>query len=81
MSAIPNPRNGYVPIPGELVRVVGACHPSMLGRIVQVTRVYDGWADIKYEHPEHGTLYTSGELGGLEPLAKSQEEPREASKL
>jgi len=66
-----NPENGYIPKENEYVRLVGACHPRSLGRIVRVTRVFedfDGWW-FESCHQERGeVLYSSGVLGGVEPL-------------
>ncbi len=70
---VPNPRNGYVPTVGERVRVVGNCHPQLVGREVEVVQVYGtDWADIKYALEDDLVLISGGELGGLEPLALSQ---------
>jgi hypothetical protein len=73
VAKIPNPHNGYVPKVGEPVKVIGACHPALLGKVVEVTAVdpHGLWAETKYEHPVHGEVYTSGELGGLEPVKES----------
>jgi hypothetical protein len=66
-----NPQNGYIPRPREYVRLVGACHPRSLGQIVLVTKVYedeDGWW-FESSHQERGeVLYSSGILGGVEPV-------------
>jgi hypothetical protein len=64
---IPNPRNNYVPGKEEMVRVIGACHPRMLGKIARVLDVHDNWAEIEYEDDRHGRVITGGELGGLQP--------------
>lgn len=37
---IPNPQNGYIPYVGERVRIIGACHPRCLGKVVEVTAIY-----------------------------------------
>ena len=69
-----NQGNGFVPAPGEYVRVVGACHPRSYGRIVLVTSVgedADGpWYASCYE--ERGeVLYSGGVLGAVEPVDMS----------
>jgi hypothetical protein len=70
MAMIPNPDNGYVPKVGEKVKVVGGCHPRMLGRVVEVTAVNRAiwWAEIKYTDDQGEEFYTGGLLGGLEPI-------------
>lgn len=70
--AVPNPDNKYIPAPGEQVRVVSACHPLLLGKVVtvvNVAQVEDGhFCEIEYDGPDGESLYTCGLLGGLEPL-------------
>lgn len=74
MAAIPNPNNGYTPKTGEMVRVIGNCHPRLLGKVGRVIRVLDNYADIEYEDPRFGTVITCGALGGLEPVQHPQEQ-------
>lgn len=73
MTPIANPRNGFVPQINDLVRVVGACHPSMVGKIARVTSIHPPEPDYvdKYgtgrDHVvgtefSEGPSFTSGEL-------------------
>lgn len=68
---VANPHNGFIPVIGQKVRVVGACHPGMVGKEAEVVAVYDSeegkFAEIKYVDEYLGELYTGGLLGGLEP--------------
>lgn len=69
---IPNPHNGYVPKVGERVRIIGACHPRCLGKVAEVTAVYehDGeqWYECKLYYALTGEVcYSGGLLGGVEP--------------
>jgi hypothetical protein len=69
---IPNPYNNYIPKVGERVRLIGACHPRGLGKVVEVTDVgedEDGWwFASKHKDARDGQdRFSSGELGGVEP--------------
>lgn len=66
---VPNPANDFVPAPGQLVRVVGNCTNQLLGRVVEVVAVADGFATVRYRDDRPGEyVSTTGALGGLEPV-------------
>jgi hypothetical protein len=62
LPAIPNPENGYIPRVGEIVKIVGGCHPRILNQFAYVTEVNDDWHEVELEE---GSL-TGGRSGGLE---------------
>lgn len=70
---VPNPNNSYIPKVGERVRIIGACHPRSLGKVCEVTDVgFDEerkvwWYGSKHLSHCHGELFSSGDLGGVEP--------------
>lgn len=39
MSVNSDMNNGFVPVVGQKVRIVGRCHPRMLDKVVIVTQV------------------------------------------
>lgn len=70
---VTNPRNGFVPQLNDLVRVVGACHPRMVGKIVRVISIEPPDPNYKDKYGvgmdyhaltefSEGPSYTSGEL-------------------
>lgn len=64
--AIANPKNGFVPVVGQKVKVIGNCHPRLFGKIAEVIDVDEGSACIRYLDDDGELMTTSGELGGLE---------------
>lgn len=61
--------NGYRPSVGEKVKVVGNCHPRLLGKVVEVTFVDDTSVESKYFDDLLGEeVFTSGMHGGFESL-------------
>jgi hypothetical protein len=60
--------NGFRPIVGQKVRVVGRCHPRLYGKVVIVTETDEESHTISYKSKCHGMLSTSGLHGGLEPV-------------
>jgi len=67
MAAIPNPHNRFKPVPGQIVKVVGACHPNHLGKICQVVAIGENYCETIFTN-DGEILHTSGELGGLKPV-------------
>lgn len=68
---IANPHNGYVPALNEVVRIIGACHPYVLGMLAQVVRVGNDYYEscmLDYIDNPNEVIYSGGELGGLEPV-------------
>ena len=73
---VANPNNDFLPSVGQWVKIVGACHPRLLGAVVYVDSVewdeeeQTWFIGLRY-YEEGGTwagwMYTSGVYGGLEP--------------
>lgn len=70
-----NPKNGYVPKKGEMVRFEGACPPRLIGRKAKVIDVhvetdkYESAITTKYFEPSlREFVYSGGELGGVVPI-------------
>lgn len=74
MPSIPNPHNGFIPAVDQEVKIIGACHPKSLGKVVTVTAVYEFagemWYDSRWFDEKFGWLSSSGVLGGVEPITK-----------
>lgn len=70
-----NPNNGFIPKVGDKVRLVGACHPHALNKVVEVTAVFEDegkwWFESKhYSKDFKGEfVYSSGILGGVEKVS------------
>jgi hypothetical protein len=63
--------NGFRPTVGQKVKVVGNCHPRMLGKIVEVTFVDDESVESKFYDDLVGEeVFTSGKHGGFEPVTE-----------
>lgn len=67
MAAVIVVDNGFRPMKGERVRVIGNCHPKLVNKIVDVVDVYEDGATLGYED-EGEYVTTAGMHGGLEPL-------------
>ncbi|RDJ34990.1 MAG: hypothetical protein DWQ19_09150 [Crenarchaeota archaeon] len=65
MPPIPNPHNNFLPIEDDVVRVIGACHPSMLHTIALVEWANSNDAIIFFVQ-DGKEMIISGPLGGLE---------------
>jgi len=68
---IPNPHNDVIPEVGQHCRIIGACHPRCLGKVVEIVQVYEYKGVPSYESRHIGNdgdwIYSGGDLGGLEP--------------
>jgi hypothetical protein len=71
---IPNPNNDFVPTVGQTVRVVGGCHPRLLGKVGRVTLVdlKARWVEFCYTNDKGEELFTGGLLGGVEPFEENE---------
>lgn len=72
MLVTPDMDNGFRPIVGQKVRVIGKCRPRALGQICTVTNVRihngEGFFQCVYTDSDGNEVFGGGLLGGLEPV-------------
>ncbi len=73
MTVNPDMDNGFRPVKGQKVRIVGRCHPRLLNKVVLVTSVDEEGTTLYYDtdDTDERGRYTWGQHGGLEPVDDS----------
>lgn len=58
--------NGFRPSTGQKCKVVGNCHPNLLGKVVDITYVDNDGVECKYFDAKlRQEVFTSGKHGGF----------------
>lgn len=61
--------NNFIPTVGQKCRVIGNCHPSIFGIIVEITEVSKNGVGCKYfSNIFNEEVITFGKHGGFEPV-------------
>ena len=74
MGTVANPHNGFKPRLHEIVRVVGACHLSMMEQLAVIAHLEDTDCDVLFHNKsKEEWLYTTSNFGGFEPVDNKAE--------